>query len=167
MKKVFVALKPSLENLNKVIEIKNEFPTAVSLNWMPAEKIHITVIPPWNETNISDKIFKFNSAGFLAKNILLDFYKIEINRPNNVLWALARPNEQLNTTKGMMHNILNVNREGLSFLPHVTLAKNISQILNSSDIELDWKVIPEKLVLYEIIQTLNGTEYQTLAEKSF
>ena len=90
-----------------------------------ATDIHLTLVPPWNETSISDVIDKLGrvAAGFGAFPLLFQHvgYGPQPARPR-LLWAECAPTDEISALRAALLETFEQTDER-PFIPHVTLAR--------------------------------------------
>ena len=90
----------------------------------PAD-IHLTLVPPWNETSVPDTIAKLSGvvAGFGAFPLLFQHvgYGPQPRRPR-LLWAECAPSDEISALRSSLLHTLG-QTDDRPFLPHVTLAR--------------------------------------------
>lgn len=122
--RVFVALKVALEIAEALVQMAGGLETLAARLIAPAD-IHLTLVPPWNETSIPTAIEKLHGVADKAPPFDLIFVHIgygpQPRRPR-LLWAECAASEEL----AALHTAL-LQAFGQSdprpFRPHVTVAR--------------------------------------------
>lgn len=87
--------------------------------------IHVTLVPPWNETLISEALEKIRATVAEFNPFVLELqhlnYGPELKRPR-FLWAECGMSEEITALRGALLHLLDQSDER-PFRPHVTLAR--------------------------------------------
>ena len=122
--RIFVALRVSPEIAKELTQMANVL-EGLSVRLIAPADIHLTLVPPWNETAISKAIEKLRSVAEKAAPFILAFrhlgYGPHPRRPR-LLWADCEASNEL----AALHAALLLafgQTDNRAFLPHVTVAR--------------------------------------------
>jgi len=122
--RIFVGLKVGSEIAQELAQLARSverFPT----RFVPSEDIHLTLVPPWNETSIPDAIEKLRAALSASGPFMLTFtclnYWPNRHRPR-LLCAECLQTDELKRLQSALLNAFGQTEDG-PFEPHVTLAR--------------------------------------------
>jgi 2'-5' RNA ligase len=122
--RVFVGIKIAPEiahELGQLAQGLERFPT----RFVPTEDIHLTLVPPWDETSIPDAIEKLRQALNASEPFMLTFtrpaYWPDRRRPR-LLCAECVPTPEITALQQALLNAFG-QTEDKPFQPHVTLAR--------------------------------------------
>ena len=122
--RVFVALKVAPEIANKLVQMAASLPASAVRLVAPAD-IHLTLIPPWNETAIPVVIEKLRGIAATAAPFTLTFRRLcygpEVKRPR-LLWADCALSDELLALHAALRLAFG-QTEDRPFVPHVTVAR--------------------------------------------
>jgi 2'-5' RNA ligase len=121
--RIFVGIKvePELARQLALLAKREHIP----FRYVPADDLHLTLLPPWNEVSVPDAVAKLRQAleGFGC--FLLSFERLcygpQARRPR-LLWAECTPNAEI---VGLRNALLSTfgQANDRPFRPHVTLAR--------------------------------------------
>ncbi len=87
--------------------------------------IHLTLVPPWNETSCPEAIEKVGQIVSKFNPFVLELqhlnYGPELKRPR-LLWAEGAASNEITSLRGALLHLFN-QKDERPFLPHVTLAR--------------------------------------------
>jgi 2'-5' RNA ligase len=162
-KRIFIGLKPDKHILKNVKITRSGLENLIK-NWVSEENLHITLIPPWKTEDTQETVNKFNSLNLPTGQLQINLNEVEIYAPKTMLWAKGKNTPELIILRDFLLKNFNLPEDNREFLIHMRLAKNVDQSVMFPNIEINWSFIPDKLTLYESVQSPEGMEYKTLTE---
>jgi 2'-5' RNA ligase len=179
-KRVFIAL-PISKNLKiKIEKWRDEF-IKLPVRFIPAENLHITLVPPWYEENVKKVINKLEDPHFARKikgrllPLSIHLKKARLAPSSSqprLIWLEGETPQALLELKKEIEKILNKKPEKRNFLLHVTIArvkkeeeKRLKHI--GFEKEIDWKDSIESIALLESHLEKTGAVYKILKEIKF
>jgi len=171
MKRIFVAIKSS----NGVRAAADEWRSGKEswpVRWVPSENLHITVIPPWDESDVGG-VIRALAAAAAFEPFALKFGRVTYGpTPNKrrLIWARGDRSPELEALKKNIEKSLDIAGAKRELLPHITLARFRPEIFHSLKTknlneEINWE---ERIRSFELIESVllpSGAKYETL--KSF
>ncbi len=169
-KRIFVALGVS-ENLQKEIFKWRKTFSVLPVRWLAGKNLHITLVPPWRENDVS------KAAGALQKlkgagPFILEFQKVVYGptaRSSRLIWAEGPASPQIIRLKKAAEDAFGAESEKRPFRPHLTIARfrteNFSSFaVQKLDERVDWKEKAESVLLMESRLSPSGADYEILAK---
>lgn len=174
MKRIFVAIKISSEIQKKANEWKADF-LSLPVKWISSEDLHITLIPPWNEKNISEIVGKIEKIKGKVSPFDIEFQKITYGPdPANprLIWAEGIVTEDLIRLANEVAGSLGAEPIASEFKPHLTIARfrpeNFSVFpMKQLNEQINWKEKIDSVSLMESVPTPEGSEYKRLKTIAF
>lgn len=141
------------------------------VRFIPPKDMHLTLLPPWAENDLSGAMQKFNDALYAVPSFTLELQKISYGpSPLNprLVWALcAHTDEILDLKKRLLHEFDKQVDEKVPFVPHITIARFTRESRDANvDIPLDIPLNMRMTVdAVQLIQSPHrgGTGYEELA----
>jgi 2'-5' RNA ligase len=166
--RVFVALKIAPEIAGELARVARELERFPVRLIAPAD-IHLTLVPPWNESSIPDAVEKLRRVAESCDGFTLEFRRVgygpEPRRPR-LLWAECAAGPEIAQLRAML-SLAFEQTDDRPFRPHVTLARlrgNGAIIARKYPIERDL-VLTQRVYSVELMQSPppGGSGYEVLA----
>ncbi len=166
--RVFIGIRVAPEIARELAERARPL-ERFSVRLVPAADLHLTLVPPWNETEIPATLDKLRRAVQGARPLSLAFERLcygpNPKRPR-LLWVECAPDAELARLKKLLLDAFGQNEER-PFLPHVTLAR----IPKQGSLIARKNPLDQKLALVQPVRTVElfrspppgGAGYQVLA----
>lgn len=170
-RRIFVALGIS-EELQRKIKAWEKNWRYLPARWINKENLHITLIPPWYESKISEIESKLRLNKSLLKPFTLIFQHITFG-PNpkkpRLIWLEGERLFELELLKNKLEKILQQKAEKRDYTVHMTLArfkpKDFSNVaIKTLNEKVNWEERIDKFFLMESHLRKSGAEYDKLAE---
>jgi|YelNatPaOPRAMG01_1025707.scaffolds.fasta_scaffold40672_2 2'-5' RNA ligase len=170
-KRIFIALPLSLKTKEKIIRWQkrnSHFP----VRYIPAENLHITIIPPWYESNIQLVEEKLKTLENQFGPIFIHLEKITLG-PNfknpRLIWIEGNTPFELLNLKASLEKTLNLEPEKRFFKTHITIARFSSyQSFNfpfkKLNEKINWEEKINNFVLMESKLLKTGAQYKILKD---
>ncbi|MBT6069341.1 RNA 2',3'-cyclic phosphodiesterase [Candidatus Peregrinibacteria bacterium] len=180
MHRIFIALPISDKLKKKVVKFQKQY-SHLPVRWLDPNDVHITIVPPWEESDTKDLKKKFKALeGKLesVKNIktLNLSYHIakfgpDAKRPR-LIWAEGKATAELPALKKELTKVFGLKEDKRPFKLHLTLARfsphDFKEFPQKRIREkLEWKDKSNSIQLIESKLTKEGAKYKTLAEIEF
>lgn len=124
LNRIFVGLKMTPEIAGSLAAIAERI-ERVPLRLVSEDDIHLTLVPPWNETSIPDAVEKLSKALAGFEGFSLSFERLcygpERHRPR-LVWVECTASPEIETLQGALLEAFGQVNER-PFRPHVTLAR--------------------------------------------
>ena len=162
--RVFVGLKVAPEIAQKLAQFASaleRFPT----RFTPSEDIHLTLVPPWDETCIPDAIEKLRAALSGSGPFLLTFTRLSYwpdRRHPRLLCAECLPTDEIAALQSALSCAFD-QKDAKPFRPHVTLAR----MQRGSQAAAGKKEMDRKLSLVQSIDTVQLFQSRTQAGENY
>lgn len=131
----------------------------LAARWVAPKNLHITLVPPWNEINISEIIGQLQTVS--ANNFEIKFENI-ITAPNkNMIWLAGKPPEGIYGLRLKIYEALGKKPDARPFKLHATLARSKTHLPSFKEM-VNWQYKAEKFVLYESQLMPEGADYEIL-----
>jgi 2'-5' RNA ligase len=175
-KKVFIAVHISKALQKEIISWTKPFLINISARWISGNNLHITLIPPWYESNIDAVEEKIKTVVNDSEPFSIEFHKVSYGpRPANprLIWAEGPLSRKLSELYDALGNIFKERRSDLPFRPHITLARFNNRHFSSFpvkrlDVKVQWKENVNSIVLMESSPGADsGSGYKVLRKVSF
>lgn len=175
-RRLFVAVKISEALQKEILVWREKFSGRLpdKVRWLSGKNLHITLIPPWYESNIKDQISKIKEVKVLPFEI--SFTKVKYG-PNSrcprLIWAEGKAPKELVRLKRVLEKIFpeykNTHKE---WFMHLTIARFDPSEISSSpvkqlDEEILWRDDISSFVLIESHLSRKGADYEVLEEFEF
>lgn len=122
--RVFIGVKIAPDIADQLVRAAKEL-REEHVKIVASGDIHLTLVPPWNETSIGDAIEKLRVGVSSFSPFVLEFqhlnYGPALKRPR-LLWAECAAPDELTALRGALLHLFNQS-DDRPFLPHVTLAR--------------------------------------------
>lgn len=174
MKRIFIAIKMSQKIQQEAEKWKAEF-LNLPVRWIPADNLHITLIPPWDEDEENIEIIANALEKIQGK---ISPFEIRFNNitygPNpfspRLIWAEGRAAEDLIKLQREVENLLYVKLDR-KFKLHLTLARfrqedYVNFAIKNLNEKIDWIEKVDSICLIESILKPEGAEYVVLERVS-
>jgi 2'-5' RNA ligase len=122
--RIFVGLKMAPEIAGSLARLAERI-ESVPLRLVPEGDIHLTLVPPWNETSIPEAVKKLGNALAGFEHFPLSFERLcygPERRCPRLLWAECAVNPEIVALQGALLEAFGQANER-PFRPHVTLAR--------------------------------------------
>ncbi len=169
-KRIFVGI-PIKRKLQKEIQqwIKDNL-AGLKIRVIPAENLHLTLIPPWNEKNIGEVISKFAKIKRKLSSFEISFNKVTFGPSKaypRLIWAEGQTSKDLDILKKSIENELEKGSTNRPFKPHLTLARfkrkdYLKFPIRQLEKDIDWRVDVETVCLYQSTLLPRGAQYKIL-----
>ena len=156
MKRIFIAIKSSAE-IQSWASAWNKDKQEWPVRWIPEENLHITLVPPWNEDDISETVNKLKQIQGKVDPFDMEFKKIVYGpRPNNfrLIWAEGEESKNLVKLKEEIEKIFDIKSLKRGFKLHLTLARFKPKDFSS----LPLKKLNEQINLQERVESVEIIE---------
>lgn len=181
MKRLFVAIKISEKLQAEIAKWKQGFPD-LPVRWLLAENLHITLVPPWQETDIfkvKDDLKKIQNQ---IKPFEINFNKVSFGpkeRDPRLIWATGQaPGEIIKLERAVLEALSQSQANKRPFTLHLTLARldklarlarfkpwQLSGFKNKNlDEKINWQDQVEGIELIESVLLPQGAKYITLGK---
>lgn len=122
--RLFVAVTLSSKLKDKIIEWEHSI--NVPVRWIIPENLHITLLPPWQESDVekAKTSFQQNLHGIQSSSLVCRdiSYGPDPLSPK-LIWIACEPSDALRTIKSQLESIFASPRENRPYIPHITLAR--------------------------------------------
>lgn len=182
-RRIFIAIKISAHLKGKILEWEKELLNRPSfsldftgkIRWLSWENLHITIIPPWYETDIELVVRDVRKIVGRLRPFQIHFSSVTygpLPRHPRLIWAQGETPKELNSVKILLENLLKKQPEQHPFLLHLTLARfqtyDLSQIkMTQLDEKVSWQDEVGAIVLMESHLSPTGSSYEVLEEFKF
>lgn len=166
-KRVFIAM-PVEEVFRHNASSFRDAHSHLPVRWVSIQNLHVTLMPPWYCDNVEEVCVKLQKLLAGAGVFTLCFNEISVgptSREPRLIWASGGVNEALRELQEKLSCLAGPlpDKSGRAFLLHVTLARTRKgQIVSMAPQEIDWKVTPGSVCLYESTLRPSGAEYREL-----
>jgi 2'-5' RNA ligase len=168
--RVFIGIKISEQLQQQILVWQKKF-TQLPVRWITGRNLHITLIPPWEEYDVS-------GLKKLIKEIpTTDSFEIELQKitygPNwrqpRLIWASGQTPQKIIQLKQSLEQALQIKSGSRPFVLHLTLARFRPENFSSFPIQninekVSWK---EKIKSFQLIESQlkrSGAEYKVLLD---
>lgn len=171
LRRIFVAV-PVSERLQKEIENWRIKYGRLPVRWLAGKNLHITLVPPWYETDVQNVVDGLKSAGKGIGHFDISFRKAEfgpdLRRPR-LVWAEGEAPKEMVFLKSEVEKALNRKPEKRPFRLHLTIARFRPEMFSSFPIKKLEEYIfwPDKVgsfVLMETHLSREGADYEILGK---
>lgn len=169
-KRIFIALNISKALQENIAEWESNFKSEISARWVDTSDLHITIVPPWYEEDISatSNIMDIIGRQFSPLNIRLDTITFgpDKRRPR-LVWATGSMIQQMLSLRKNLLKKLGMPLYRKPFLLHLTLARiKRPQIAVQQRVKfahkVNWQEDIDSLVLIESKLTKTGAVHTIL-----
>jgi len=145
------------------------------VRWMDEQDLHVTLVPPWLESNPEECIDRLNRFVPPSFAHTIQFNRIRFGpTPRNprLIWAEGPNASETLYIKQTIERWMSRPRDPRPFRTHLTLARFDPKIFSSFATQklnkpVDWRQPIDRVALYESIRQESGVNYRILAEKRF
>lgn len=165
--RVFIAVALSEDLKQKIVDWEQS--ADLPVRWIIPENLHITLLPPWQETDLKNTIKLFKGLEKLPK---VDLACLNISygpdpQDPRLIWINCEPSPALETIKNQIESIFPSPRENRKYIPHITLARfphrKQKRLLESPlDVPFSWEEQIKSIQLIESKLLPEGAKYQIL-----
>jgi 2'-5' RNA ligase len=169
-KRIFIAISisPALQEI--ILQWENNL-SNLPVRWLKGKNLHITIIPPWYESDVDSVIKKLKSMEGKTGAIELTFQRVTYGPDTlypRLLWGEGKTPPQLPILRNEMSKKLGQKEEKRPFLLHLTLARFRPEDFRNFPVKtldetVSWKETVRSLVLMESKLSPAGAEYEPLA----
>ncbi|OGG09174.1 hypothetical protein A2154_02800 [Candidatus Gottesmanbacteria bacterium RBG_16_43_7] len=160
--RLFVGIKASSQLQRQIRQWQSEH-QALPVRFIKTENLHMTLLPPWYETDPAGIISKLNDLAFSGFPIVFD--KIAVNFKNNVIWieSLKPPGELLSLRNELLIRF-GKNNDVRPLRIHMTLArfKDLSRFENTDFKSINWREKVDCITLFESKLTPTEARYRSV-----
>jgi len=169
MKRVFMAIKISLENRKKAEEWRAGF-NGLPVRWIANENLHLTLIPPSEEVDINSPISRIEKIQGKITPFTIKFHKITYapnpHRPR-LIWAEGEAVKSLLELQKEIAGLLGAKKLTHEFKPHLTLARFRPEDFYKFSVKelnerISWIEKVNSVYLLESILEPKGARYEVL-----
>lgn len=168
-KRIFIAL-PLPSNLQEKITAWSKKVKKLPVRFIEPKNLHITIIPPWYESNIKEIENRLTSFEKSIGKIKIKFHHISFGpHPQNprLIWIVGDTPPQLIILKEKIEKVLALPKENRPFKTHVTIARfsalNFKYFpIKKLNEKVDWEVEIEELCLMESKLSKEGADYEVI-----
>jgi len=169
-KRIFLGIPISSKNKERIKRWQRENLSGLPLRKVAVKNLHLTLVPPWYETNINKLINVFEKSKIFVKPFIVNFRQIEpgplAKRPR-LIWITGKKSENLNNLKKSFEKLLNKKPEKREFLPHLTIArfreKDFPQLAGKKLRErINWIEKVDKIAIFESKLSPKGADYSVI-----
>ncbi|MBD3245348.1 MAG: RNA 2',3'-cyclic phosphodiesterase [Candidatus Moranbacteria bacterium] len=168
-KRIFLALPLNKEIKISVVKLQQEYKALGSnINFIKPSNLHITLIPPWRESEVERLILKLKNFNFVQKSIVLEFNKVSfgpVGGKPRLIWLTGPPNRNFNRLVVNLARCLEIGLVFRKILPHLTIARfnpgNFDSFLEkniNSSISLFQEI--KEYAIFESTITEKGADYK-------
>jgi len=123
--RIFVGIKIAPQIAEQLAQLARPLETLARLVH-PAD-LHITLVPPWNESEIAETIAKLSAVAQECERFVITFERLcygPTSRWPRLLWVECRAEPQITHLRQRLFQALGqTDTNGRPFAPHVTLAR--------------------------------------------
>ncbi len=140
------------------------------VRWIAPKNLHITLLPPWEESRVDELMKKFADFQSPMQNFTINFYAINFG-PNakqpRLIWLEGQPNPELTELKKSLEHFLHIQAENKNFQPHATLARfrpeDFTRLpVKNLNINVHWQQPIKRFALYQSVLSARGADYRIL-----
>jgi 2'-5' RNA ligase len=170
-RRIFVALPISWEIQEEVKNWRSKY-ERLPVRWLAGKNLHITLVPPWYETDIPKVIAKLETAGKGISPFYVLFQKVEFGpdpRRPRLIWAEGEAPKEIENLKLKIENSLGRAPETRPWRLHLTLARFPSETFSSFPVKrlkekVFWRDKVNSFVLMEAHLFREGADYEIVKE---
>jgi 2'-5' RNA ligase len=123
-RRVFVGLRIAPQIARELAEAARDLPQT-SVRVTPIPDLHLTLVPPWNETSISTAAEKLGRVAARGRAFSLKFRRLDYGprpRQPRLLWAECEAGKEIAALRASLAAAFG-ERDDRPFRPHVTIAR--------------------------------------------
>jgi RNA 2',3'-cyclic 3'-phosphodiesterase len=140
------------------------------MKWIAPKNLHITLVPPWDETNVESVKNALPGIYFQAFSIL--FNKVTFGpslREPRMVWAVGEAPRQILDLRLKIFGLLHKEPDKRPFKLHATLGRFKPEhfkkfAARDLDERIHWEQAVTSIVLYESRLLSQGSDYKILSE---
>ena len=173
-RRLFLAAMSSKAIQDKVYEWRKNLD--IPVKWVPLENLHITLLPPWQETNVKDAKERLHRIDLEKDPIKIEFIKLSYNpgKQAKLIWAEGKTPKALQNLQSRIRRIFKDKIDETllhkEFLLHLTVARfntfDFSKLPPINE-RISWEETIDRVALVESILDPNGARYRVLDEVFF
>lgn len=169
-RRVFAAI-PISSSLQREILAWEKKHATLPVRWLAGKNIHITLVPPWHETNCDDAIQLLKRVGG-GGEIDIEFRDVSYGpsrQEPRLIWASGNAPRKLLDLKKQVEKAFGKKSEYRPWLMHLTIARFDPRdfpkfpIKNLNE-KVSWKERISSVVLMESLLKPSGADYEIIAE---
>lgn len=171
--RLFVGIKASDNLKRKIEDLRRPF-IEIPIRWTPLAKLHITLVPPWNETDIESAKGKLNRIEYQFKRFEVNFTKLEPGpnqRNPRLIWIKGPYNKRLSLLSKQLNHIFRAEHKKRKLIPHITIARIRKHTSVEKIMKLNKKIdITEKVCSFSLIEsklTREGAVHEVVDKQAF
>ncbi len=123
--RLFVGIEISDTNKRKIENWRKPF-LKTPIRWIPVKDLHITLVPPWDETDIESAKERLSLIQNEFGKFNIEFHKV-LPGPNpkhpRLIWIDGDPNPKMNKLTFTLQDFFNIYDKHSSNIPHITIAR--------------------------------------------
>ena len=120
--RIFIAAKINKTDKFRIINFENNYS---DINWINANNIHLTLIPPFEVSNLEEFYNNMDciKSDLISTNLIFKYVQIipDVKTPK-LIWLRGINNKQINNMIKILYEKLSIERKKI-FIPHITLAR--------------------------------------------
>lgn len=172
--RIFIGI-PIAKDLQKQVRkldvLALDSPQSRALRLIEPKNLHITLVPPWAENDLSDIASRLSSV--VAESFDVTFDSITLGptlKKPSLIWAQGQTPNGLVVLKQKISQVLTAHNDDQRFFKlHMTLARFKRQEFQQLQLQnlpqaVNWPMRAESFVLYESLPSKGGADYQILQE---
>lgn len=169
-KRIFLAIKVSADIKKKIKSTIKDYGN-LPLNWHKDSDLHITILPPWDEENITEIKKKLKMIQKDIESFEISFNHITLgpfyDKPK-LVWAKGKSPKELYDLREKLEKLFE-KYSTRRFKLHLTLARfsrdDTRYIMNNwQNKNINWKQKVKSIVIFESILDDDGIRYEVLDE---
>lgn len=172
MKRIFVGIRADEVLVSDVLSWRERYQEKLSVRWISADNLHVTLIPPWYEDDVAAVFNKLEKIRTGLNMIEAIFQRVTFGpNPKNprLIWAEAKASQEIYALKSGIEDLLGIRSEKRGFKPHMTLARFKERdyklfSFKQLDDTASWKMKTKSFQVFESILSPSGAEYKVLRE---
>ena len=170
-KRIFLGIKANIDLISEIEIWQKYYNEKIKARWISNDNLHITLVPPWYEENITAVSKKIDSLVNISP-FDVTFKKVTFGptqvRPR-LIWTEGQAPLQLHKLKNKLEKVLDIAPEKRDFKLHLTLARFREKDFKSFNVKtiedtVSWKMKINSFQLFESILRPSGAEYKILEE---
>lgn len=169
-RRIFAAIPISRPLQERILSWRENY-AALPVRWLDGKNLHITLVPPWHETDCETTMRKLK---IIEGNGELDIefrevsYGPVLEKPR-LIWASGNAPQELLNLKKKTENIFGRKSGYRPWLMHLTIARfdprDFPEFpLKNLDEKVSWKERVSSVVLMESLLKPSGADYEIIAE---
>lgn len=169
-RRIFAAIPISPSLQREILSWEKEY-AIPEVRWLAGKNLHITLVPPWHETNCEEairRLKKIEGSG----GIEIEFRDVSYgpaSKEPRLIWTSGNTPQELLNLKKKTESIFGRKNEYRPWLMHLTLARFDPRDfpkfpIKNLDEKVSWKERVSSVVLMESFLKPSGADYEIIAE---